>query len=621
MPANRPLIMAIALTATVAAAATSHAAPPEPPPSFSFAMERLADVDKSPQDVTHGVAAAASPTMQQRRHGGVPTVAERERPDRTGRNDTLERAQRIRHFGTARRDAQDVRLAGTLVELNAPPTPVGHVAEDDGAIPLASATGLTAEQSHVRASAVIGDGPHGTIEGDGSGDFDFYRIDDAAAGELLTVDIDAVALGADLDAVVAVLAPTGQILAFNDDSPELDSFVQVELPADGDYFVAVAAFGSLPTNPFESGSGTGARTEGAYDITMSFEFAEDVDVYRFDMRPGDVLGAALQGSGRVVELFDPSGTLVMGSGRDGGVGIYPEQSPLNVRGNATLDHVAAVDGPHFLRVSRGAGAYEVDLRLRRPGIEADAPGSRQIIFLDFDGAFIDDGTFDRPGGDLSPLADFLAGWGLGPADEAALIDAVVARFTENVVDDPGARGGNTRFDVEVRNSKDHADPWGQPNVSRIVIGGTREQLGINTVGLSPTVDPGNFAREETAVVLLDQASAPAGSGQRTINEFVTPDTDVIALVGSVLGFVASHEAGHYLGDWHTQPNNGVVSIMDTFDLTQLGLGPDFVFGTADDVDVDFVVDQLIEGHIGVADTMARVASALSSPETPRASFG
>ena len=101
-------------------------------------------------------------------------------------------------------------------------------------------------------------------------------------------------------------------------------------------------------------------------------------------------------------------------------------------------------------------------------------------------------------------------------------------------------------------------------------------------------------------MLLDQASTPAGSGLRTINEFITPDTDVIGLVGSVLGFVASHEAGHFLGDWHTQPDNGVISIMDTFDITQLGLGPDFVFGTADDVDVDFVVDQLIEGHIGAA---------------------
>ena len=618
MPWNRPVVLAMALTAAVATAATSHGAAPTPsapPLSFADTTEQLAAVEKVPSDVANGAAAAASRTVLQPHNDGVRTVAERERPDRAGRNDTLERAQQIRRVGTGHRDAQDVRLAGALVELNAPPTQIGDVAEDDGAIPLANPTGLTAEQPSVRASAVIGDGPHGTSEGDGSGDFDFYRIDDAAADQVLTVD--AAARGAELDAVVAVLAHTGQILAFNDDSPELDSFLQLELPADGDYLVAVAAFGSLPTNPFDSASGTGARSEGAYDVTMSFEFFEDLDVYRFDMRRGDVLGAALQDSGRVIELFDPSGTLVMGSGRDPGDGLYPEQSPLNVRGNATLDHVAAVNGPHYLRVSRGAGDYEVDLRIRRPGIESDAPGSRQIIFLDFDGAFIDDGTFDRPGADLSPLADFLAGWGLGPTDETALIDAVVERFTENVVDDARARGGNPRFDVEIRNSADHADPWGQPNVSRIVIGGTREQLGIDTVGISPSVDPGNFAREETAAVLLDQASAPAGSGLRTINEFITPDTDVIGLVGSVLGFVASHEAGHYLGDWHTQPNNGVVSIMDTFDVTQLGLGPDFVFGTADDVDVDFVVDQLIEGHIGAADTMTRVAFALSSPAAPR----
>ena len=93
-------------------------------------------------------------------------------------------------------------------------------------------------------------------------------------------------------------------------------------------------------------------------------------------------------------------------------------------------------------------------------------------------------------------------------------------------------------------------------------------------------------------------SAPAGTVSRTINDFVTPGVDMVALVGRSIGFVASHEAGHLLGNWHTQPNNGVVSIMDTFDITQLGLGPDFVFGTADDVDVDFVVDQLTEGHVG-----------------------
>ena len=53
--------------------------------------------------------------------------------------------------------------------------------------------------------------------------------------------------------------------------------------------------------------------------------------------------------------------------------------------------------------------------------------------------------------------------------------------------------------------------------------------------------------------------------------------------------------------------------MDTRDLTQLGLGPDVTFGTADDVDVDFVVDELIEGYVGAEDTMARVAFGLSTP--------
>jgi hypothetical protein len=119
------------------------------------------------------------------------------------------------------------------------------------------------------------------------------------------------------------------------------------------------------------------------------------------------------------------------------------------------------------------------------------------------------------------------------------------------------------------------------------------------------------------VVLLDQASAPAGTVPRTINDFVTPGVDMVALVGRAIGFVASHEAGHLLGNWHTQPNNGVVSIMDTFDITQLGLGPDFVFGTADDVDVDFVVDQLTEGHVGAQDTLNRMAFAMSAAVPPR----
>ena len=179
-------------------------------------------------------------------------------------------------------------------------------------------------------------------------------------------------------------------------------------------------------------------------------------------------------------------------------------------------------------------------------------------------------------------------------------------------------GGNPRLRRRDPQQPRRRDPWGEPNVTRIVIGGTREQLGFNTFGIAESVDPGNFAREETAVVLLDQAErAGRHPGPATINDFVTPGVDMVALVGQAIGFVASHEAGHLLGNRHTQPNNGVASIMDTFDITQLGLGPDFLFGTADDVDVDFVVDQLTEGHVGAQDTLNRMAFAMSTP-VPRA---
>jgi hypothetical protein len=62
-------------------------------------------------------------------------------------------------------------------------------AENDGAIPLANQSGLTAgAEGLVFATGVIGDGPHGS-GGTRTGDFDFYPVD-AAAGQLITVDID-----------------------------------------------------------------------------------------------------------------------------------------------------------------------------------------------------------------------------------------------------------------------------------------------------------------------------------------------------------------------------------------------------------------------------------------------
>ena len=608
---RRPLLSACAaLVIGLSASPASADTVTSMVPTDFAALVASAPTGKEPGDLARGRSLGTSlGDALGRLPGGAVDVRERERPDRGGRNDETRVAELVPRFGTSAR-FQDVHIHGVLADVDGSEARVGPFPEDDGAIPLAAPLGLTAALPAVRVAATIGDGPHG-VSGDGTGDFDFYAVRAAAAGWTLTVDVDARAIGSGLDAVVAVTDATGAIIAFNDDSPELDSFLQVELPADGDYFVAVAAFGSLPANPFDSASGNGARTEGAYELAASFEFAQDVDVYGVDLRRGDVLGVAASGAARVLAVVDRTGIQVMGSGRNQSVN-YSDGSPLVMAGNTTLDHVAARSGRHYVVVSRGVGAYQVDLLVRRPALDTASRGERQILFLDFDGAFVDPSTFGTDSGDLSPLADFLAGWGLSPQDESALIDAVQATVVENLVRDPAERGGNRRFDVEIRNSRDHADAWGQPNVTRIVIGGTRAQLGFDTVGLAPGVDPGNFAREETVVVLLDQLSSPAGSGLATINDFAFPGVDVIGLVGQTLGFVASHEAGHALGNHHTAPGNGVTSLMDTRDIDQLGLGPDLMFGTADDVDVDFVTDDLIEGFVGAEDTLTRVAFALSS---------
>ena len=232
--------VAVALLGGVFLAAPSAATAEEalpPPPD-----------EKAPADV------AATDTTAELRQESRPShdvlqVEERERPQGTGHNDDLDRAERLARFGTSGRN-DDTLITGTLADVLPPAAPIGPFAEDDGAIPLANPPGLAAARAAVQATAQIGDGPHGTSEGDGTGDFDFYLVEDAIAGQQLTVDVDAASIGSGLDSFVAVIDATG-IIAFNDDAPGFDSFLQVNVPADGDYLVAVSAFGSLPSNPFD----------------------------------------------------------------------------------------------------------------------------------------------------------------------------------------------------------------------------------------------------------------------------------------------------------------------------------------------------------------------------------
>lgn len=248
--------------------------------------------------------------------------------------------------------------------------------------------------------------------------------------------------------------------------------------------------------------------------------------------------------------------------------LAPEDSELPGGGDAVLAQVADLPGRYALGIEIGGGDYEAVVRLLRPPLEREPDGATQTLFLDFDGEQVDTAIFGGPGPrTLSPLAAFLPGWGLGPQDEDAVIDAIVASVEENLSDDVRARGPNPDFALEVLNSRDDPDPFGQDDVSRVIVGGSVEEAGILTIGISESVDVGN---------------------------------------------IAAHQAGHF----HTDPFEPTPNLMDSEDdlADAVGAGRDGLFGTADDVDVDLGEDLFAEdeGFTGVQDTLNTVAFGLTT---------
>lgn len=361
---------------------------------------------------------------------------------------------------------------------------------------------------------------------------------------------------------------------------------------------------------FVAGFGTRKDPRVALTGELAAGGAGDRDFFAVDLRAGDVLGASVAGGASRLVVHDAAGREVFGSSQDF-TAIYSPDSPLPGGGNAVVDFVAPSEGRYTVGVENGEGRYDVTVEAYRPGTETDPWGTVQTLFLDFDGARVNTGIYGGPGvRQLSPLSAFVAGWGLTAADEDALIDQVVATVRENMEHDLAVKGTNRRFAVRILNSRDHADLFGRPDVSRVVVGGTIAESGVNTVGIAQSIDPGNFGHEETALVLLDRLSAPAGPSV-SLNTYITPASDRTAFVGRAIGNVVAHEAGHMSGSWHLDQFNDVPSLMDQGGNPKVmfAVGPDGVGGTADDIDLDFTEDVLnpSEGFTGVEDTLNRTA--------------
>ena len=544
----------------------------------------------------------------------TPLLVDEDEPVGTrGSNDTVGTAQRAPGFGTAAGRNPKARIIGDLSPQQVSPTTVAPSTEDDGAIPLARDTGVDGGEG-IRTTGTIGDGPHGSA-GTGTGDFDYYKFH-GVAGQGVTVDIDTPA-GGTLDSLIFVLRADGSVVASNDDEVPgqvFDSKVTFNVPETADYFILTTGYLSLPQDVNDPASGTGADSEGPYTITIT-QFQNDVDFFAVNLRKGDVLGASVEGSASVITVWDRNGREVHGSDQDA-TANYPISTPLPGGGNAVTDHVAAEDGLHYISVTAGSGRYDITVEAYRPFLQGQTP--TQTLFLDFNGARVNTAIFFGIGAgqrNLTGFPAFIGQWGLNRNQERALIRQITAEVEENLREDLRASGLNNRFRLRVLNSFDHADPWGQPNVSRVIIGGTIAESGIDTIGIAQSIDPGNFTTEETALVLLDILSSNDGH-PASLNTYMTGASNRVKFVSQAIGNVVSHEAGHFFGNWHVDQFNDQPNLMDqggNFPV-MFGVGPDGIGGTADDPDVDFGEDEFNpnEGFTGIENTLARPAFGLTS---------
>jgi hypothetical protein len=521
-----------------------------------------------------------------------------------GGNDEQANAEPIAAFGSGDGDQAAVRISGSLSRTRTFARPI-RTRENQGSIKLATPTGIPARSNAIQVTSRIGDGPHGRA-GTGRGDFDFYKVRARAGESILASTIRSENPFAGADTMIVLYDAEGTVLDLNDDtdfSPQ--SQLEVRVEKRGVYYVMVAGWGSLPENPFRAGSGTGAGAQGKYRLKVSVS-PRDRDLYAVRLREGDVLGGRVEDGASRIEVLTPDGSPRVGSSQNAS-SLYPMSSPLPAGGNGSFAYVAEQEGLYAVAASRGGGRYDMQLEVYRPA--AERAGATQRIFLDFDGERVNTGVWGGFGSsDLSPLSAFLGGWGLTAADEDAVIDRVVATVEENLAADLRERGLNDAYQVEVLNSRDHADPWGEADVSRVVVGGTITESGVPTIGIAETIDPGNFEREETALVLLDILSGPRREwGDASLNHYLRPRSDRVGFVGTAVGNVVSHEIGHFIGSYHVDQFNETLNLMDqggNFPLLY-AVGADGVGGTDDDVDVDFGVDAYNpgEGFSGLEDTL------------------
>lgn len=534
-----------------------------------------------------------------------PLVVREDEPRGTrGGNDTLASAQLVGGFGTTagRNPAAGVR--GRLSPAQLAPGSVQAIPagkEDNGTFAKAIDTGISAKRAGITTTGRIGDAAT-------PDDADFYKMT-LRAGQM--VDVTMRRTSGRLEPTMFLVDGQGNFVDFSDEEFGSDtSTLATTVRTAGDYYLIASAWTTIYLD-----TGEVVRPDGAYSMRITAR-AGDRDVYAVQARAGDVLGVSVGDAAGYVSVFDSAGTEVHGSGQDASY-IYPEQNPLPGGGAAATDHVVRRSGTHYVEITSGDGVYEAELEVYRYG--GAARRQTQTIFLDMDGQRLNTGIFYGRGVTrLSPMRSFLGRWGLPRSAEKGLTERIRATVQENLVADLRKAGLSNSVDVRVVTSMESPELYGRPGVTRVIVGGTIEESGVYTIGIAQSIDPGNYDREETGLLLLDSLSEPGNKQEApySLNSYIGRGSNRAAFIGRALGNVVSHEVGHMIGNWHVDETNAQANIMDAggnFPLL-FGVGRDGLGGTADDPDVDLGPDRfnIWEGFTGIEDTLSRSVWAMSS---------
>ncbi len=283
-----------------------------------------------------------------------------------------------------------------------------------------------------------------------------------------------------------------------------------------------------PNNDFSAANAVSIGANGGATIHAALDDRSDVDVFGVGAAgPGDRLLVTIRtasGLTASIGVFDDRQNLLQFVSQAGGTTpMYFETICRETITNLYVMVAAPAGMP-------AQGAYSLEIR-RSAG---DAPPvNPQVILLDFDG----DPAVSIGGGPTVSVPPF----------DAARISAAFAGQTavirKKVLEDVRAQFAG--LNVTVR-STDEPDATAGPH-STLYFGTYNADL----LGLADTIDSYNQDTTQSAIIFTDTFA---------LFNVLAPSVDEIA---QVLANVASHEAGHLLGLWHTSDPTDLMDITAT----------------------------------------------------------